>query len=80
MQLCSEFTVQLHVDHGITVGDDIRRYPYIFSTHDFVITRTRRMGWGNRGRVVLQITDNGHLSHGEIVLVTNDDDILGYKV
>jgi hypothetical protein len=32
-----------------------------------------------RGRVVRKVRHNRHLSHGEIVLVTNDDDILGYK-
>ena len=47
------------------------------STHGFVITRTRRRGGGKRGRVVLKVRDR---SHGEIVLVTNDDDLLGYKV
>jgi hypothetical protein len=46
------------------------------STHDFVIARARRRGGGKRGRVVLKVRDN---SHGETVLVTNDDDILGYK-
>jgi hypothetical protein len=35
---------------------------------------------GNGGRVVLQVRDRRHLSHGEIVLVTSDDDILSYKV
>jgi len=34
---------------------------------------------GKRVRVVLKVRENSHLSHGEIVLVTNDDDILGYK-
>jgi hypothetical protein len=43
------------------------------STHGFVITRTRRRGGGKRGRVVLKVTDSSHLTHGEIVLVTNDD-------
>ena len=37
------------------------------------------MGRGKRGRVVRKVRHNSHLSHGEIVLVTNDDDILGYK-
>jgi hypothetical protein len=29
--------------------------------------------------VARKVRHNSHLSHGEIVLVTNDDDILGYK-
>ena len=33
----------------------------------------------DRGRVVRKVRHNSHLSHGEIVLVTNDDDILGDK-
>jgi hypothetical protein len=48
----------------------------------FVITRRRRRGGGKRerGRVVRKVRHNSHsVSHGEIVLVTNDDDILGYK-
>ncbi len=45
----------------------------------FVITRSRRRGRGKGGRVVLKVRDSSHLSHGEIVLVTNDDDILAYK-
>ena len=31
---------------------------------------------GKGGRVVLKVRDISHLSHGEIVLVTNDDDIV----
>ena len=49
------------------------------STHGFVITRRRTRGGGKRGRVVRKVRHNSHLSHGEIVLVTNDDEILGYK-
>jgi hypothetical protein len=52
------------------------------STHGFVITRIKRTRGGgkkDRGRVVRKVRHNSHLSHGEIVLVTNDDDILGYK-
>ena len=52
------------------------------STHGFVITRIRRTrggGKSDRGRVVRKVRHNSHLSHGETVLVTNDDDILGYK-
>jgi hypothetical protein len=49
------------------------------STHGFGITRARRRGGGKGGRVVLKVRDMSHLSHGEIVLVTNDDDILAYK-
>jgi len=46
------------------------------STHGFVITRVRRRERGKGGRVVLKVRDISHLSHGEIVLVTNDDDIV----
>jgi hypothetical protein len=48
------------------------------STHGFVITRARRRGRG-RGRVVLKTIDRSNLSHGEIILVTNDDGIPTYK-
>jgi hypothetical protein len=49
------------------------------STHGFVIIRVRRKGGEKGGRVVLKVKDTRHLSHGEIVLVTNDDDIVVYK-
>jgi hypothetical protein len=32
------------------------------------------------GRVDFKVRDISHLSHGEIVLVTSDDDILSYQV
>ena len=48
-------------------------------THGFVITRARRRGGGKGGRVVLKTIDRSHLSHGEIILVTNDDGIPTYK-
>ena len=41
--------------------------------------KIRRKGGGKGTRVVLKVSDMSHLSHGEIVLVTNDDDILTYK-
>ena len=44
----------------------------------------KKGGWGGGevpgGRVVLKVRDNSHLSQGERVLVTSDDDILSYKV
>ena len=42
--------------------------------------KKKNNGGGKRGRVVRKVRHNSHLSHGEIVLVTSDDDILGYKV
>jgi len=42
--------------------------------------KNKKKGGGARwGGVVLKVRDRSHLSHGEIVLVTNDDDILEYK-
>ena len=41
--------------------------------------KKKNKGGGKRGRVVRKVRHNSHLSHREIVLVTNDDDILGYK-
>ena len=49
------------------------------STHGFLITRARRTGGDKWGKVVLKVRYRSHLSHGEIVLVTNDDHMLGYK-
>ena len=41
--------------------------------------KIKRKGGGKGTRVVLKVSDISHLSHKEIVLVTNDDDILPYK-
>ncbi len=40
------------------------------------ITRERRRGGGQGGGGVPKVRDRSHLSHGEMVLVTNDDDIV----
>ena len=53
---------------------DVERIHTWFRNH-----KSKKKGGGKRGRVVLKVRDSSHLSHGEIVLVTNDDDILGYK-
>ena len=53
---------------------DVERIHTWFRNH-----KNKKKGGGKRGRVVLKVRDRSHLSHGEIVLVTNDDDILGYK-
>ena len=46
------------------------------STNGFVITRVRRRGGEKGGRVVLKVRDMRHVTHGEIVLFTNDDGIV----
>ncbi len=56
---------------------DVERMNTWFRNHKKKNISTR--GGGKRGRVVRKVRHNSHLSHGEIVLVTNDDDILGYK-
>ena len=38
--------------------------------------KSKKEGGGKGGWVVLKVRDISHLNHEEIVLVTNDDDIL----
>jgi hypothetical protein len=54
---------------------DVERIHTWFRNH-----KSKKKGGGARwGGMVLKVRDRSHLSHGEIVLVTNDDDILEYK-
>jgi hypothetical protein len=50
---------------------DVDRIHTWFRNH-----KSKKKGGGGKGGRMVKVRDNGHLSHGEIVLVMNDDDIV----